>query len=325
MPGLLYLLGQMSDHHARIAEHCERSLAADSPWRPACARIFDPEALSGSLRRSIVAYLGAQAAGEIPPDRLPMLSSTLACPECQGALEVRQSPEAGLHCGTCAHDFAFAADALDLRPRSSTPEAEFDEALVRRYESMTRPRFVRTMSRDWDRSLTPEVEEHYIARHLSTGDGPVLDVACGAGGWTEMVARQVGAERVLALDLSMPMVQACLDRVPRAIGICGDATRLPIQSGSLAAANCSDALQALPRPSDGLREISRCLRQGAPFTAFTFLEGDAMYRYFQHRVPLHARHLFSEAELRTTLDDVGLEVTDWSQRGLGLFFTARKR
>ena len=189
---------------------------------------------------------------------------------------------------------------------------------------MTRPRFVRTMSRDWGRSLTPEVEEAYLARHLHAEEGLVLDLACGAGGWTELVGRQVGAERVLALDVSLPMVQSCLRRVPSAIGICGDAMRLPLHDASLAGANCSDALQAIPDPGAALREVSRCLRPGAPFTAFTFVQGDEMYRYFQHRVPLHARHLFTPGQLRGLLADAGLELLDWSQRGLAVFFTARR-
>lgn len=323
LPGPMYLLGQLSEQRDAIGAHCAHALPAASPWHAAAARIFS-NALPGPLHRSVVAYLGAEAAGEIAPDRLPMVTETLACPQCQGHLEPQAAPRAALFCERCAHAFAFDGDLIDLRAPGSAPEAEFDDALVRRYESMTRPRFVRTMSRDWDRSLTPEVEERYIVQHLSTRDGPVLDLACGAGGWTEKVARHVGAERVLALDLSMPMVRACIERVPRAIGLCGDATRLPIHSNSLAGANCSDALQALPRPADALREIARCLRRGAPFTALTFIEGDPMYRYFQHRVPLHARHLFTEDGLGALLDDAGLEVTDWTRRGLAVFFTARR-
>ena len=346
---LMYVLGQVREYREAIAAHCARVIPKSSPWHAAAEQLFAAE-LPGGMTRSIVAYLGAGAAGEIPPDRLPMLAETLACPTCRGRLEFvgvvghsssappnelaapselagadPSSGEPGLQCATCVVAYRFEGDLIDLRPAdfASDTGPEFDDALVRRYETMTRPRFVRTMSRDWDRTLTPEVEEAYLARHLNVSSGPVLDLACGAGGWTERVARQVGAERVLALDVSMPMMRACHARVPRAIGLCADATRLPLRDGSLAGANCSDALQALPDPAAGLREVARCLRPGAPFTALTFVQGDGLYRYFQHRVPLHSRHLFTEEGLRSMLAQAGLEVIDWSQRGLAVFFTAR--
>lgn len=321
---LMYVLGQLSEHRAGMLERCSSIFPADTEWAQAAQQLF-AEDRPARFTRSIIAYLGAGAAGSIVPDRLPLLEAALACPECRSALAIH-AESAHLSCASCDVHFAFCGDIIDLRSVElrEAADAEFDQALVDRYESMTRPRFVRTMSRDWGRTLTPDVEEAYLARHLHVGEGLVLDLACGAGGWTEMVGRQVGAERVLALDVSLPMVQSCVRRVPSAIGICGDATRLPLQDASLAGANCSDALQAIPDPGAALREVGRCLQPGAPFTAFTFVQGDALYRYFQHRVPLHARHLFTPAQLRGLLADAGLELLDWSQRGLAVFLTARR-
>jgi ubiquinone/menaquinone biosynthesis C-methylase UbiE len=321
---LMYVLGQLNEHRAAILDRSTRIFPAGTEWAQAAQQLFS-EDRPARFTRSVIAYLGAGAAGTIVPDRLPLLEAALACPGCGSALAIQAEP-AAMVCTSCHSSFAFQGDIIDLRSAElrEAADAEFDQGLVDRYESMTRPRFVRTMSRDWGRSLTPEVEEAYLTRHLHADEGLVLDLACGAGGWTEMVGRQVGAERVLALDVSLPMVQSCLRRVPSAIGICGDAMRLPLQDASLAGANCSDALQAIPDPGAALREVSRCLRPGAPFTAFTFVQGDTLYRYFQHRVPLHARHLFTPGRLRGLLADAGLELLDWSQRGLAVFLTARR-
>ena len=81
--------------------------------------------------------------------------------------------------------YGWKGDIPDLvQPDCNDPE-QYTEAIVGLYEAHSRPRFVRVMAGDWHGAVTPEREAAYLARHLHPVFGPVVDLACGAGGWTQ--------------------------------------------------------------------------------------------------------------------------------------------
>src|SRR5918992_355247 len=59
----------------------------------------------------------------------------------------------------------------------------------------------------------------------------VLDVGCGPGGLTELLAQRVGAESVAAADPSEPFVEECRKRVPGAEIRLAAAEDLPWEDG----------------------------------------------------------------------------------------------
>lgn len=321
---LLYLLAQFPQRQDEILPVLSAALGADAWEIQALRRAFSWAEERPGWARATVAYLGAQAAHQVGPDGWALAHETLACPECHGDLEFGTLREPVMGCGSCGASFNYRGDVLDLVPTGPTEAVEFTPELVASYEEATRPRFVKVMGGGWDGQLTPEYEEAYLARNLRPREGAVLDLACGAGGWTRKVARLVGAHRVVALDYSPDMLHACLNLLPTVLAVRGDAARLPVADGVLGGANCSDALQALPHPEKALHEVARCLRPGAPLTAFTFLEAHQPYGYFQRRFPLHPRHVFSPLELEEMVAAAGLELVDWGRMEHAVFFTARK-
>jgi ubiquinone/menaquinone biosynthesis C-methylase UbiE len=138
------------------------------------------------------------------------------------------------------------------------------------------------------------------------------------------VASVAGADRVIALDYSLAMLEAVGVRVPRVTRVHGSASTLPFADGVLGGINCSDALQALPDPDAAVREVARTLMVGATFTCFTMLDGPVPYRYFQARFPDHARTRFTVAGLEALVRSAGLELVDLVTVGSGVFFAARK-
>lgn len=321
---LLYLLAQFPGQQDEILSALATALGADAWEVQALSRAFAWAEERPGWARATVAYLGAQAAHSVGPDRSVLAQETLVCPECHGRLDFGTLQEPTMECGSCGAFFKYQGDVLDLVPSGPTEAVEFTPQLVASYEEATRPRFVKVMGGGWGGELTPEYEVAYLTRNLRPLEGAVLDLACGAGGWTRKVAGLVGAHRVVALDYSPDMLQACLNVLPEVLAVRGDASRLPVADGVLGGANCSDALQALPDPEQALREVARCLRPGAPFTAFTFLEAPQPYGYFQRRFPLHPRHVFSPVELQEMVTGAGLELVDWGRMEHAVFFTARK-
>jgi ubiquinone/menaquinone biosynthesis C-methylase UbiE len=104
----------------------------------------------------------------------------------------------------------------------------------------------------------------------------------------------------------------------------GSSSALPITSNSLGGVNCSDALQALPDPQQAFLEIARCMRPGAVFTGFTFLEASWPYSYFQHRLHYAKRRLFTVKEITDFLVNSNLEMVDFTVIERVIFFTAKK-
>jgi SAM-dependent methyltransferase len=96
----------------------------------------------------------------------------------------------------------------------------------------------------------------------------VLDVACGPGSVTRIVAARVGATgRVTGCDLSAPMLALARSKpaVPGHAAIDyhqAPADRLPVPDGSYDAVTCQQGLQFFSDRPAALREMRRALRQG---------------------------------------------------------------
>jgi SAM-dependent methyltransferase len=96
----------------------------------------------------------------------------------------------------------------------------------------------------------------------------VLDVACGTGALAVVAASAVGpAGRVLGVDLSDAMVQACGQRASdlglgQAAFARMDAEQLQLPDAGLDVAMCALGLMYRPDPDVALRELHRVLRPG---------------------------------------------------------------
>jgi len=214
---------------------------------------------------------------------------------------------------------------LDLLPADFQADIEFTGEIVQMYERESRPRFVRVMAADWGGLVTPEVEQQYLRQHLHATDGMVVDLACGAGSRTEMVAQQVGARRVIAVDISLPMLETCQATVAGIIPVRATAMALPLAAASVGAINCSDALQAFSDVRLVLLEVSRALRPGGLLTGFTFVESESEpVRYAQHRFPAWPRRLMTSTGLTQMIARAGLTVSNLQQVGQAVFFTAKR-
>jgi ubiquinone/menaquinone biosynthesis C-methylase UbiE len=194
------------------------------------------------------------------------------------------------------------------------------------YETSSRPAFLRLMGTNWDEDLSEADEERYLRERLQAVAGPVLDLACGAGGWTRVIADAVGREQVVGLDLSVPMLETARRALPAVSVVRASALALPFADATLGAVTCWNALQMLPEPARVIAEVGRCLRRGGSFVALTFRRaGDPIYRYFQRRQEQTFNvQAFAEDEITRWLADAGLQVRDLGRPGSFLLITATK-
>jgi SAM-dependent methyltransferase len=255
-------------------------------------------------------------------------AAALACPACRGELS---AVEEGLTCRPCGALYRATDGYVDFvgETWAVTGLGQIfmaDPLHVPLYEASSRPAFLRLMGTNWGGDLSEADEARYLRERLQGVDGPMLDLACGAGRWTRVIADAVGAEQVVGLDLSVPMLAAIRDALPAVPVVRGSALALPFADGTLGAVTCWNALQMLPRPERVIAEFGRCLRPGGRLVVLTFRQAaDPIYRHFQRRQEQTFNvRAFAEDEIIHWLAEAGLGVRHLGGPGTFLLITATK-
>ena len=132
--------------------------------------------------------------------------------------------------------------------------------------------------------------------HLSSTQ-VLLDVCSGTADMALEARRDEGVGRVVGVDFAGAMLKIGADKVRRmhdtaAIGLVqGDATRLPIRTGSVDAASVAFGIRNVEDPTAACRELARALKPGGRLAILEFgvprIPGIAtLYRwYFTHLLP----------------------------------------
>nr|WP_202421601.1 class I SAM-dependent methyltransferase [Gordonia sp. SID5947] len=89
-----------------------------------------------------------------------------------------------------------------------------------------------------------------------------LDVGCGPGQWTELLAQRLGAGAVSAVDPSPSFVAACRQAVPGADVQQATADALPFPDDAFDLTGASLVVHFMPDPRAGLIEMARVTRPG---------------------------------------------------------------
>jgi SAM-dependent methyltransferase len=150
----------------------------------------------------------------------------------------------------------------------------------------------------------------------SVHSAPVLEIGCGPGCLTEVLAARCGAAAVAAVDVSEPFVNACRARVPGADVRIASADSLPFAGDTFEAALAQLVLPFLRDPERMVAELSRVVRTGGVAAACTFETREfALLRTFWEaaarfdpNVPGDARIPFRRLEALVDL---------WSRAGYG--------
>jgi SAM-dependent methyltransferase len=115
----------------------------------------------------------------------------------------------------------------------------------------------------YSRALAPE-----FARAAGVTDGQsVLDVGCGTGALTTVLADLVGPARVAAVDPSEPFVDECRSSVPGADVRVAPAEALPYDDGTFDRALSQLVFHFVQDPAASVREMTRVTRPGGRVAA----------------------------------------------------------
>jgi SAM-dependent methyltransferase len=126
---------------------------------------------------------------------------------------------------------------------------------------------------------SPEAYDKHVGRYgralaealvtaagVKSGDRAV-DVGCGPGALTQVLAERLGAEHVAAVDPSEPYATACASRVPGADVRVAPAEQLPFDTGSRDAALAQLVVNFMSDAAQGVGEMGRVVRPGGVVAA----------------------------------------------------------
>jgi ubiquinone/menaquinone biosynthesis C-methylase UbiE len=140
-------------------------------------------------------------------------------------------------------------------------------------------------------------------------DREILEIACGTGRFTTMLAGR-GAD-VVGLDISGPMLQQGRERAASA-GVTdltllrGDAARLPFRDNQFDAVFAMRFFHLADRPETFLREMRRVSRRQVFFDTFNLFSTRVLYNW---ALPMGSR-LYSGQGVRDLLDSADLNLVE---------------
>ncbi|WP_282700379.1 class I SAM-dependent methyltransferase [Streptomyces sp. CC219B] len=140
------------------------------------------------------------------------------------------------------------------------------------------PAYERYMGR-WSR----RVAERFTALAGHADGMRWLDVGCGTGALTAVVAARCRPRLVLGCDRSAGFVETARATARGPVSfVVADATALPVADGVCDAAVSGLALNFLPEPAAGVAEMARAVRPGGLVAAYVwdYAEGMGLLRHF---------------------------------------------
>jgi len=93
-------------------------------------------------------------------------------------------------------------------------------------------------------------------------DSFVLEVGCGTGFTTQEIARRVGEQNVVAVDITPEQMFKAVGRFRGANFVLGDAENLPFKDRTFDAAISAGSIEYWPNPQRGIEEMVRVTKKG---------------------------------------------------------------
>ena len=166
-----------------------------------------------------------------------------------------------------------------------------------------------------ERGHRPAGEQAIALMKIST-DARVLDVGCGSGWATRLMAAQATNGSAVGIDISDEMIKVAQESTsaPNVTFQVAGAERLPFADGEFSDAFSMESLYYYRDMLSALREIKRVLRPGGQFVSVVDLyqENEPSHQWVEQlKVPVQ---LLSAAEYRTLFESAGF--TNVSDRRL---------
>lgn len=243
--------------------------------------------------------------------------SLYVCPQCRGSLALEYGSL--LVCGPCNATYPildgipdFIVDDLAASPHVVLRRVKVFDWLARIYDwKPAYPLAVRIYA-GWRVSHARVLR--LVAEMMAGVSGRILDAACGPGTLGRRLAG--GHREIYGVDMSWGMLRqgaalAAKERNAAVHFARALAEALPFPDGCFDGALSGAALHLLSDPLQGLREMRRSLKPGAPVAATTIIAGETgLFKYPAFREYMekaHGLHTYTVPELSRLTAQAGFQ------------------
>lgn len=143
----------------------------------------------------------------------------------------------------------------------------------------------------------------------------VIDVGCGPGNYTELLARQSGDGLVVGVDAAEAMLAAAVRRVGRenAAFVRADACALPFAAGAFDIACSVGAVHMTAKPMAALQEMVRVLKPGGRIAVMTTCARRGRPRHARMGITVFGREDVTDAFSRWGLSKIDQRIVGRAQ------------
>lgn len=162
---------------------------------------------------------------------------------------------------------SVASDTISTRAMNPPAEKQ-NPHLMRRMFGRIAPRYdfvTRALSCGMDRRWKRDA----VLRASLAENSRVLDLACGTGDFSRLVAQHSGGAKSIAADLTLPMLEQARLRGQDSV-VCADASRLPFPDAFFDCVFVGYGLRNFPQLESCVREICRVTARGGKIISLDF-------------------------------------------------------
>lgn len=163
-----------------------------------------------------------------------------------------------------------------------------------------------------------------IGKVIEEVKGPVLDVGCHSGTFTEFILKHIKSKEIYGVDIS----HSAIDRIKKRISYghfqVGDGAQLPFKNNFFEAVFCLEVLEHVDNPLQVLSEIKRVLKKDG-YGVLLVPTDNKLFRIvwfiwtFYYPVWRHAHvQSFSTYSLESKIKHVGLKIDTVKTFNLGM-------
>lgn len=175
----------------------------------------------------------------------------------------------------------------------------------------------------YDKSIQNNIFQRYwhtrrfqeVLKVIKPVNGPVLDIGCHGGTFTEKILTKIKSQKIYGIDVSQKAIEFISKRIPYGKFKVADGESLPFKSGFFDTVFCLEVLEHVDSSQKVVMEIKRVLKKGGygviliPTTSILFKLIWSLwvlvYPVWKHA---HVQN-FPKQTLEETLKQQGLKVT----------------
>ncbi len=101
-----------------------------------------------------------------------------------------------------------------------------------------------------------------VLKVVKSVKGPILDLGCHSGNFTQAILTKIGSKQVYGVDISPVAIKLISKRIPDGHFLVADAAKLPYQNNFFEAVFCLEMLEHVDDPIGVFQEIKRVLKKG---------------------------------------------------------------